>query len=62
MEILDKNTTPESINRLLQPLFKGADVGIISEAGCPGIADPGALAVAHAHARGIQVVPLSGPS
>ena len=45
MEILDKNTTPESINRLLQPLFKGADVGIISEAGCPGIADPGALAV-----------------
>ena len=62
MEILDKNTTPESSTRLLQPLFKGADVGIISEAGCPGIADPGALAVAHAHARGIQVVPLSGPS
>lgn len=62
MEILDKNTAPESVNRLLQPLFKGADVGIISEAGCPGIADPGALAVAHAHTRGIQVVPLSGPS
>jgi 16S rRNA (cytidine1402-2'-O)-methyltransferase len=62
LEILDKNTAPESINRLLQPLFKGADVGIISEAGCPGIADPGALAVAHAHSRGIQVVPLSGPS
>jgi 16S rRNA (cytidine1402-2'-O)-methyltransferase len=62
MEILDKNTPAESINRLLQPLFKGADIGIISEAGCPGIADPGALAVAHAHTRGIQVVPLSGPS
>jgi 16S rRNA (cytidine1402-2'-O)-methyltransferase len=62
MEILDKNTAPESINRLLQPLFKGADIGILSEAGCPGIADPGALAVAHAHTRGIQVVPLSGPS
>lgn len=62
MEILDKNTSPESMNKLLQPLFKGADVGIISEAGCPGIADPGALAVAHAHTRGIQVVPLSGPS
>ncbi|WP_297336534.1 SAM-dependent methyltransferase [Algoriphagus sp.] len=62
MEILDKNTPPESINRLLQPLFNGADVGILSEAGCPGIADPGALAVAHAHTRGIQVVPLSGPS
>lgn len=62
MEILDKKTRPESINRLMQPLLNGADVGIISEAGCPGIADPGALAVAHAHTKGIQVVPLSGPS
>jgi 16S rRNA (cytidine1402-2'-O)-methyltransferase len=62
MEILDKDTAPETINRLMQPLLNGADVGIISEAGCPGIADPGALAVAHAHVKGIQVVPLSGPS
>lgn len=62
MEVLDKNTNPESINRLMQPLLNGADIGVISEAGCPGIADPGALAVAHAHAKGIQVVPLSGPS
>jgi 16S rRNA (cytidine1402-2'-O)-methyltransferase len=62
MEILDKSTKPETINRLMQPLLNGADVGIISEAGCPGIADPGALAVAHAHSKGIQVVPLSGPS
>lgn len=62
MEILDKSTKPETINRLMQPLMNGADIGIISEAGCPGIADPGALAVAHAHAKGIQVVPLSGPS
>jgi len=62
MEILDKNTAPETINRLMQPLLNGADIGIISEAGCPGIADPGALAVAHAHLKGIQVVPLSGPS
>jgi 16S rRNA (cytidine1402-2'-O)-methyltransferase len=62
MEILDKNTAPETINRLMQPLLNGADMGIISEAGCPGIADPGALAVAHAHHKGIQVVPLSGPS
>ncbi|MHA7131595.1 SAM-dependent methyltransferase [Algoriphagus namhaensis] len=62
MEILDKNTAPETINRLMQPLLNGADMGIISEAGCPGIADPGALAVAHAHTKGIQVVPLSGPS
>lgn len=62
MEILDKSTKPETINRLMQPLLNGADIGIISEAGCPGIADPGALAVAHAHSKGIQVVPLSGPS
>jgi 16S rRNA (cytidine1402-2'-O)-methyltransferase len=62
MEILDKDTAPETINRLMQPLLNGADMGIISEAGCPGIADPGALAVSHAHSKGIQVVPLSGPS
>ena len=44
------------------PLLKGIDIGVISEAGCPGIADPGALAVAYAHQNGIQVVPISGPS
>jgi 16S rRNA (cytidine1402-2'-O)-methyltransferase len=62
MEILDKGTSPEFINRLMQPLINGADMGIISEAGCPGIADPGALAVEHAHKKGIQVIPLAGPS
>lgn len=62
MEVLDKGTPPESINRLMQPLMNGADIGVISEAGCPGIADPGALAVAYAHQKGIQVVPISGPS
>lgn len=62
MEILDKDTPPETMSRLMQPLMNGADIGIISEAGCPGIADPGAVAVAFAHQKGIQVVPLSGPS
>lgn len=62
MEILDKDTLPETMSRLMQPLMNGADIGIISEAGCPGIADPGAVAVAFAHHKGIQVVPLSGPS
>jgi 16S rRNA (cytidine1402-2'-O)-methyltransferase len=62
MEILDKGTPPESINRLMQPLMNGADMGVISEAGCPGIADPGALAVSYAHQKGIQVVPIAGPS
>lgn len=62
MEILDKGTPPELIKRLMQPVMNGADIGVISEAGCPGIADPGALAVAYAHQNGIQVVPISGPS
>jgi len=48
------------------PFFKelmtGKDVGLMSEAGCPGVADPGAEVVAEAHKRGIKVVPLSGPN
>ena len=62
MEVLDKDTLPEQVSRLMMPLLNGADIGVISEAGCPGIADPGALAVAYAHQKGIQVVPISGPS
>lgn len=62
LEVLDKDTPPEQVSRLMMPLLNGADIGVISEAGCPGIADPGALAVAFAHQKGIQVVPLSGPS
>jgi 16S rRNA (cytidine1402-2'-O)-methyltransferase len=62
MEVLDKDTPPEQVSRLMMPLLNGADIGVISEAGCPGIADPGALAVAYAHQKGIQVVPISGPS
>jgi 16S rRNA (cytidine1402-2'-O)-methyltransferase len=62
LEVLDKDTPPEQVSRLMMPLLNGADIGVISEAGCPGIADPGALAVAYAHQKGIQVVPLSGPS
>ena len=62
LEVLDKDTPPEQVARLIMPLLNGADIGVISEAGCPGIADPGALAVAFAHQKGIQVVPISGPS
>ncbi len=61
-EVLDKDTPPEQVSRLMMPLLNGADIGVISEAGCPGIADPGALAVAYAHQKDIQVVPISGPS
>lgn len=61
-EELSKNTPDSQIPNLLQPLLSGKDVGLMSEAGCPGIADPGARAVAWAHRNNIQVVPLIGPS
>ncbi len=47
---------------LLSPLLEGNDVGLMSESGCPGIADPGSNLVLRAHERGIHVVPLTGPS
>lgn len=59
---LDKDTPASALPRLMAPLLEGHDMGLLSEAGCPGIADPGALAVAWAHANGIRVVPLTGPS
>jgi 16S rRNA (cytidine1402-2'-O)-methyltransferase len=62
MQVLDKKTKEHQVGQILAPLLEGHDVGVISEAGCPGIADPGALAVEFAHKRGIKVVPLTGPS
>ena len=59
---LDVNTAPERVPELLAPTLEGHDLGLLSDAGCPGIADPGALLVAAAHRAGIQVVPLVGPS
>jgi 16S rRNA (cytidine1402-2'-O)-methyltransferase len=50
------------VERLLAPLLAGHDVGLMSEAGCPGVADPGALLVRRAHETGITVRPLVGPS
>jgi len=61
-EQLDKKTLPEEVLRLCDPLLNGQNVGIMSEAGCPGIADPGNLAVSFAHEHGVEVVPLVGPS
>ena len=61
-EVLDKNTDAAEVGRMLKPVMEGADVGILSESGCPGIADPGALAVEYAHKHDITVVPLVGPS
>ncbi len=61
-EVLDKDTSRERLPDLLLPVMNGQDAGILSESGCPGIADPGAMAVAYAHQNNIQVVPLVGPS
>lgn len=59
---LDKHTEPEELNTLLTPVLQGHPLGVLSESGCPGIADPGALAVQYAHQHGIRVVPWVGPS
>ncbi len=59
---LNKHTLPDEINNFLQPVFQGRNVGIISEAGCPGIADPGSEIVKLAHQKNIRVIPLTGPS
>ena len=59
---LDVNTLPKRVPQLLQPALDGEDLGLLSDAGCPGVADPGALLVAAAHRAGVRVVPLVGPS
>jgi 16S rRNA (cytidine1402-2'-O)-methyltransferase len=59
--ILNEHTTPAEVEALL-PLFDGQDVGLMSEAGLPAVADPGAALVALCHRHGIEVVPLVGPS
>ena len=62
IELLNKYTEPSSIPSFLNPCDLGEDIGVLSEAGCPGIADPGADVVAIAHEKGIRVIPLVGPS
>lgn len=59
---LNKRTTPEEISGYLKPLIAGLSMGVISEAGCPAVADPGADVVAIAQRKGLKVVPLVGPS
>jgi len=59
---LNQHTSSDQIISFIQPLYDGNDVGIISEAGCPAIADPGAEVVALAQARQFRVIPLIGPS
>ena len=62
MEILDKHTDPLDLPGFLNPVERGENVGIISEAGVPCVADPGAEIVSIAHRKGLSVKPLVGPS
>lgn len=62
INVLNKHTEISEHNAMIQPCLEGRNVGLMSEAGCPGVADPGAVIVKLAHERGIQVVPLVGPS
>lgn len=59
---LNKHTSPEDISGYLKPLIDGNSMGVISEAGCPAVADPGADVVAIAQRKNLKVVPLVGPS
>lgn len=59
---LNNHTVPDEIPAMLDPMKQGHSIGVISEAGCPAVADPGAQVVAIAQRRGYNVVPLVGPS
>ncbi len=59
---LNKHTPPEELASFIKPVLNGESIGLISEAGCPAVADPGADIVALAHHSNIEIVPLVGPS
>ena len=62
LSLLNKHTDAKEHAAMIAPCLQGINVGLMSEAGCPGVADPGAAIVKIAHEKGIQVVPLVGPS
>ncbi|RXZ45105.1 SAM-dependent methyltransferase [Crenobacter cavernae] len=62
LAVLNEHTPAADVAALLKPLAEGHDLGLVSEAGCPAVADPGAQLVALAHEKGFCVVPLIGPS
>lgn len=61
-EIPRKAASRSELDALLQPLVEGGSAGLLSEAGCPGVADPGAALIGRAHELGVSVVPMTGPS
>lgn len=62
VELNEHTTSASDVERMLRPIIEGRSAGVISEAGVPGVADPGADIVALAHKHDIRVVPLVGPS
>lgn len=62
LSLINQHTKKEELLEYLQPLLQGKNIGLMSDAGCPGIADPGADVIKLAHQKGIKVVPLVGPS
>ncbi len=60
--LLNKRTPIEDLHKMLKVISRGDDLGVISEAGCPGVADPGAELVALAQQRDIEIIPLVGPT
>lgn len=62
VELNEHTTSAADIERMLRPILAGRSAGVISEAGVPGVADPGADIVALAHRHGVRIVPLVGPS
>lgn len=61
-DVLNEHTRPEEVEAMLAPALEGHDIGVVSEAGCPAVADPGADLVAAAQRHGLTVLPLVGPS
>ena len=61
IKVLNQHTHTDELEELMAPLLRGESLGVISEAGCPAIADPGAEIVKRAHILGVSVVPLVGP-
>ncbi|MBL4862213.1 MAG: SAM-dependent methyltransferase [Crocinitomicaceae bacterium] len=59
---LNRRTDPSELSAFLAPIYDGNDIGLMSDAGCPGVADPGAAIVSLAHTRKIKLVPFVGPS
>ena len=62
ISLLNKRTESSELISMITPCLNGQNIGLMSEAGCPGVADPGAVIVKLAHENGIQVIPLVGPS